>query len=91
LGETEFHSADLEQRRVRAVAGYRRASPLLPPVLNTTFLTCGTICMNAVLRIHVNPGSRFLSIPDPKTATKERSEKKFVVLTISVAEKIKQN
>jgi hypothetical protein len=33
-------------------------------------------------RIFTHPGSR---IPDPKTATKERGEKKFVVITFYVA------
>ncbi len=32
-----------------------------------------------------DPGSWFLPIPDPKTATKERGEKKFVVITFYVA------
>jgi hypothetical protein len=48
---------------------------------------------NAVLRIRdVYPGSRILifahpgsRIPDPKTATKERGEKKFVVITFYAA------
>jgi hypothetical protein len=41
------------------------------------------ICKNTVLRIRdVYPG--FL-IPDPKTATKERGEKHFVVITFYVA------
>jgi hypothetical protein len=35
--------------------------------------------IHAVLRIP-DPGSCFLSIPDPKTATKERGEKKLAVL-----------
>ncbi len=40
----------------------------------------------SVLRIRdVYPGSWFLPIPDPKTATKERREKKFVVIPIFVA------
>jgi hypothetical protein len=44
----------------------------------------------SVLRIRdVYPGSYFLPIPgsrpDPKTATKERGERKFVVITFYVA------
>jgi hypothetical protein len=39
--------------------------------------------------IFTHPGSRILDlgsrIPDPKTATKERGEKKFVVITFYVA------
>ena len=38
--------------------------------------------------IFTHPGSR---IPDPKTATKERGEKKLVVITFYVATKISQN
>jgi hypothetical protein len=41
-------------------------------------------CLSRIL-IFVHPGSW---IPDPKTATKERDEKKFVVLPFSVATKI---
>ncbi len=32
-----------------------------------------------------DPGSGFLAISDPKTATKERDEKKIVVITFYVA------
>jgi hypothetical protein len=32
-----------------------------------------------------DPGSSFLPIPDPKTATKERGEKKFDVIPLYVA------
>jgi hypothetical protein len=48
----------------------------------------------AVLRIrNIYPGSRILifypsRIPDPKTSTKERGEKKFAVIPIFVATKI---
>ncbi len=53
------------------------------------------LSLKAVLRIRdVYPGSRILifvhlgsQIPDPKTATKERGEKKFVVLSFFVANK----
>jgi hypothetical protein len=54
------------------------------------------LSLKAVLRIRdVYPGSRILifvhpgsQIPDPKTATKERGEKKLVVLSFFVATKI---
>jgi hypothetical protein len=54
------------------------------------------LSLKAVLRIRdVYPGSRIViffhlgsQIPDPKTATKERGEKKFVVLSFFVATKI---
>jgi hypothetical protein len=36
----------------------------------------------SLILIFTHPGSR---IPDPKTATKERSEKKFFVITFYVA------
>jgi hypothetical protein len=53
-------------------------------------------CFNSMLRIRdVYPGSRILifvhpgsRIPDPKTATKDRGEKKFVVLLFFVATKV---
>jgi hypothetical protein len=41
-------------------------------------------CLSRIL-IFVHPGSR---IPDPKTATKERGEKKFVVVPFLEATKI---
>ncbi len=53
-------------------------------------LDSGAALLDAVLRIrNIHPGSRILilpipdpgsRIPDPKTATKERGEKKFVVI-----------
>jgi hypothetical protein len=54
------------------------------------------LSLKAVLRIQdVYPGSRILifvhprsRIPDSKTATKERGEKKFVVLSFFLATKI---
>ncbi len=57
------------------------------------YLPLWSIALKTVLRIRdVNPGSRILSfthpgsrIPGPKTATKERGEKKFVVIPFFVA------
>jgi hypothetical protein len=38
------------------------------------------VIVSVLLIRNVYPGFCFLSIPDPKTATKERGEKKFDVL-----------
>jgi hypothetical protein len=46
----------------------------------------GSVPRGAVLRIRiVYPGSLFLPIPDPKTARKERGEKKICYHTIFLA------
>jgi hypothetical protein len=48
--------------------------------------SCITAWTNAGLRIRdIYPGSSFLPIPDPKTALKERGEKKLVVIPFFVA------
>jgi hypothetical protein len=45
-------------------------------------LHIGDLYPGSRILIFTHPGSR---IPDPKTATKERGEKKFVVITFYVA------
>jgi hypothetical protein len=72
----------LESLDVKAIIHVGQSEPLHPKNKNKAVWRIWDVYPGSRILIFTHPGSR---IPDPKTATKERGEKKFGVITFYVA------